>query len=49
MDKVAATLTNVKHKKVNLNQATTATATPTAQTPREALPVNVELDLVGTE
>ena len=40
MDTVAVTLTNVKPKKVNLNQDTTATATPTVQTQREVLLVN---------
>ena len=40
---------NVKQMRLNLYQVTTATATPTVLTQREALPVNVELDSVAME
>ena len=49
MDILVPISMNVKHKKVNLNQVTTATATPTALTPRKVLRVNVELDSMEME
>ena len=44
MGKPALTSMNVRSLKVNLNQDTTATATPTAQIPLEVTSASVEMD-----